>query len=79
LESYRVERQMTLSFTPTGEDFASRTTGPQMLSGAYFENVTFAAQKRPTGQDPQRADRRTYTVSGIFALQRISSIPTLTP
>jgi hypothetical protein len=79
LESYRVEREMILSFTPTGEDFASRTIGPQMLSGAYYENVTFAAQKRPTGQNPNRADQRTYTVSGVFALQRISSIPTLTP
>lgn len=68
-ESYGVNRQITLTFTPPGTDFASLTAAAGSLGGTYSEVITFSG--RP-------GNSRQFYLSGTFSLNRVSSISTLT-
>ncbi len=68
-ESYGVNRQVTLTFTPPANDFNSLTAGGQDFTGNYAETITFAARGAQTRQ---------YNILGSFTLKRISDIATLT-
>jgi hypothetical protein len=68
-ESYDVDRKMTLTFTPPGNDFASLASGGNQMTGQYLEEITFKGR----GAESRRID-----TAGAFVLKRISEIPTLT-
>jgi hypothetical protein len=68
VESYDIKRQITLAFTPPGDDFASRTVGSSRLQGTYLENIVLK------GSDSQT---RTIVTKGDFLLTRVSSIATI--
>ncbi len=68
-ESYDITRQITLSITPPGDDFNNLTRAAQSLSGIYQEAITVSGAGSAS---------RTFNVSGIFAINRISTIDTLT-
>jgi len=68
-ESYGVTRQITLTVSPPGNDFTSKTTVGQAFSGAYQESVTLKGLGGSTRQ---------FSASGAFGLKRISPIATLT-
>ncbi len=68
-ESYDISRTITLSITQPGNDFTSLTTTATTLSGIYQETVVLAGSG---------AANRTFNAAGVFALTRISNIPTLT-
>ena len=68
-ESYRITRQISLAISPPGNDFASLTSAAQTLYGNYFEAITLAGLGGAT---------RNFNVAGTFALNRISTIATLT-
>ena len=67
-ESYDIERQVTLAFTPPGEAFASRTAGSSLVQGTYLENIVIKGSANQT---------RTVVTQGIFVLNRVSSISTI--
>jgi hypothetical protein len=67
-ESYGVQRQITLSFTAPANDFESLTRRGANFTGHYTEVVTFSG--RPGAE-------RQYTARGVFTLNRISDIATL--
>ena len=68
-ESYSVNRQITLTFTPPGTDFASLTSAGGSLGGTYAEVITFSGRPGHT---------RSFNLSGVFTLNRLSPISTLT-
>ena len=68
-ESYGVNRQISLSFTPPENDFNSLTQGSGDFVGNYAEVITFQARGAQTRQ---------YNVLGTFTLKRISDIASLT-
>lgn len=68
-ESYNIDRQITLKVLPPGNDFQSLTRSGQTLSGTYQESIRVYG----TGDAS-----RTFNVSGIFAINRLSTIATLT-
>ena len=68
-ESYTVVRAITLNVRPPSADFSSLVTGSQTLTGDYLETITLQ------GLNPSS---RQYRVSGVFTLNRISQVPTLT-
>jgi hypothetical protein len=67
-ESYRVTRTITLNISPPGSDFSSLTSAAQSLVGYYAETVSLGGLGGAT---------RNYYASGIFSLNRISTISTL--
>ncbi len=69
VESYTVNRQLTLTFTAPQNDFDSLTASTQDLGGNYAETLTLLGLG---------ANTRTYNVLGTFSLKRISDIATLT-
>ena len=69
VESYGINRQISLTFTPPENDFNSLTQGSQDFVGNYAEVITFQARGAQTRQ---------YNVLGTFALKRISDIASLT-
>ncbi len=69
VESYTVTRRITLGFTAPANDFTSLTASTRSFGGNYTEVITFF------GFDGQA---REFTLAGIFALNRISPISTLT-
>ncbi len=69
VESYGVERRITLRVQAPGGDFGNVTAGSGTLSGAYEETVILH------GRD---GASRTYRSRGAFALNRVSEIATLT-
>lgn len=73
-ESYSIERDIGFQITPPGDDFGSRITAGQTLSGTYSETIRLKSLTRPDAT----TDTRTYTVRGFFSLSRISGITTLT-
>ena len=68
-ESYEVTRQITLNISPPGNDFAGLTSASQTIYGSYQEAITLAGLGGAT---------RTFNATGAFALNRISTVPTLT-
>ena len=69
VESYQIDRAITLSITAAGNDFNSLTQFGQAFSGNYSETVTV------TGLN---AFQRSYNVAGSFAINRLSPIAVLT-
>ena len=67
-ESYRVDRQMTLTFTPPSDDFASLTSGTTALGGSYAEVVTVSGLTAPS------AHSRQFQLAGVFSLTRITPV-----
>jgi hypothetical protein len=68
-ESYDITRRIALNISPPGSDFASLTAAGHSFTGTYLETITLAGLG---------TDTRDYNVSGVFALNRISPIATLT-
>lgn len=68
-ESYDISRQITLTIAPPNNDFASLAQAGQTFSGTYLETITVAGLNGAT---------RTFNVTGVFALTRLSPIATLT-
>ena len=73
-ESYAVERAITLHVKAPNPDFSSLVAAADSLSGDYLETITFKGLARPGNT----FDTRQYQVSGVFTLNRISQVPTLT-
>ncbi|MCX6902636.1 MAG: hypothetical protein NTW03_04000 [Verrucomicrobia bacterium] len=73
-ESYTVRRDIRLTIVPPTGGSATFTTGAQSLSGNYAETVTMSGLARAGGTN----DTRTFEVRGLFNLNRISAVPTLT-
>jgi len=73
-ESYAVRRDITLTVVPPASGAASFSTGAQSLSGDYAETITLSGLARAGGTN----DTRTFEVRGVFTLNRIASVPTLT-
>ncbi len=69
-ESYGIQRQITLSLLPPGNDFLSLTQAGQSFSGAYVETITMTGIGGAT---------RTFNVAGTFMLAQISPIAVLSP
>lgn len=69
VESYGINREITLTFDRTGSDFAALTANSLALHGTYQETVTL------TGKSG--ASRR-FQLAGSFTIRRISAISTLT-
>lgn len=68
VESYDIKRQITLAFTPPGDDFASLTVGSSSLQGTYLENIVLKGTENQT---------RTVVTKGTFTLNRVTSIPSI--
>ena len=68
-ESYQIDRQIILSITPPGNDYASLTQFGKTFSGSYAENVTLTGLAGAT---------RTLKSAGAFTINRLSPIPALT-
>ncbi len=68
-ESYGITRSIHLFINPPGSDFASLTSVNQSFSGIYQEAITLSG----LGGFP-----RVFNVTGTFALNRLTPIPTLT-
>lgn len=69
VESYGIERRITLRVQAPGGDFGNVTAGSGTLSGTYEETVILH------GRD---SASRTYRTRGAFALNHVSEIATLT-
>lgn len=73
-ESYSVQRVIQLEAVTPREDFVSRTETGQTLSGNYSETITVLGLPRAGNTN----DTRVFETRGIFSLNRIAEIPTLT-
>jgi hypothetical protein len=73
-ESYGVNRAITLTLTPPGNDFASLVAASRTLNGNYSEVITLQGLARAGGTN----DTRRLEVRGTFTLNRISDISQLT-
>ena len=73
-ESYSAERVITLHVSPPANDFAAITAGGRTLTGNYEETITLKGLARAGGQ----FDTPKFEVRGVFTLNHISDIPTLT-
>jgi len=73
-ESYTVQRNIRLTVQPPADDFASLTAGAQTITGEYGETITVLGLARGGGTN----DTRNFEVRGIFSLNCISEVPTLT-
>lgn len=74
VESYQIERAITLAVRPPADDFASLVTAGTSLQGEYREVLTLRGLARAGGTN----DTRQLQVRGDFRLQRVSDIPVLT-
>jgi hypothetical protein len=74
-ESYGIQRQLSLTLTPPGNDFNSLVSANQMVNGIYSEVITLEGLARGGGSN----DTRRLEVRGRFTLNRISEISLLTP
>ena len=74
-ESYRVDRQISLTVTPPGNDFSSLVTASRTLNGTYSEIVTVKGLARAGGTN----DTRRFEVRGDFTLNRVTDIGQITP
>jgi hypothetical protein len=69
-ESYSIARNIYLGIMPPADDFSSLTASGKSLGGVYVDQITLSGRG---------AESRTFTSSGAFSLNRISTIETLTP
>lgn len=70
VESYDIERQITLSVTAPRGDFKSLTTAGGTMTGTYSEVITVKGSG---------TEARDYATEGSFSLTRILDISALTP
>ncbi len=73
-ESYTIVRDITLNVTPPTDDFASRTATGQTLNGTYLETIRLLGLARAGNT----FDTRTFQVRGLFTLNRITDVATVT-
>lgn len=73
-ESYTIVRNITLNVTPPTDDFASRTSAGSSLVGQYAETIRLIGLARAGNT----FDTREFEVRGIFGLNRITDIATVT-
>lgn len=73
-ESYSIIREITLSVQPPADDFSSLVNAGFNLSGIYLETIRIQGLARAGNT----FDTRRFDVRGVFTLNRISEIPTLT-
>lgn len=69
VESYGVNRHVTLRFTALAGDFSSLTTGTDTLAGDYAETITFTGRAAAT---------RSFRLAGQFLLKNIVPLAPLT-
>jgi hypothetical protein len=72
-ESYRIRREMKLTFELPGSGFASLTRTGNQLFGSYEETMTLFGLATSSA-----ANEKSYAMEGLFVLNRISDIATLT-
>lgn len=73
-ESFEIRRSLTLTSTPPLDDFKSLTSSGGVLSGTYVETITLVGAENTKGGN----DQRQFVSSGVFSLNRISDVGTLT-
>lgn len=73
-ESYRIERFIQLAVLPPANDFSSLIASGTTVSGIYLETLTLKGLHRDDGKD----EARQYELRGVFSLNRVSDISTLT-
>jgi hypothetical protein len=73
-ESYTLVREITLTVQPPANDFDSRVAAGLTLTGSYAETVRVVGLARAGNT----ADTRRFDVRGVFQLNRIADVPTLT-
>ncbi len=73
-ESYTLERDIRIEVNPPGTNFFSRISGGETLTGDYYEDLRVIGLARAGGTN----DTRALQVRGVFRLDRISEISTLT-
>jgi hypothetical protein len=73
-ESYTIIREITLSVQPPADDFSNLVNAGVNLSGTYLETIRIQGLARAGNT----FDTRRFDVRGVFTLNRISDIPTLT-
>ena len=71
-ESYRIKRDIKLTFEPPGSDFVSLTRTGRQLIGSYEETLTLYGLATSGA-----ANEKSYAMKGTFVLNRISDIATL--
>ena len=72
-ESYTINRVIKLTFDISGNDFNSLTRSGKRLSGIYEETLTLIGL---AGAGP--VNEKSYAMKGVFVINRISDIATLT-
>ena len=73
-ESYAIVREITLVVTPPEDDFESLVNSGLDLSGTYVETIRIQGLARAGNT----FDTRRFDVRGVFTLNRVSEIPTVT-
>lgn len=68
-QSYSISRTITLTVAPNTQDFLSLTKGNTSLAGVYQETITLTGLGGAT---------RSFSTAGIFQLECVSTIATLT-
>ena len=71
-ESYSIKRDIKLTFNTSGNDFKSLTRSSKRLSGIYEETLTLIGLAAATPNE------KSYSMKGVFVINRISDIATLT-
>lgn len=74
-ESYAITREITLVVKPPADDFESLVNSGLDLSGTYVETIRLQGLARAGNT----YDTRRFDVRGVFTLNRISEIATVTP
>jgi len=74
VESYTIQRDITLTAAVPAGDFDSYVSKGQTLSGTYAEKITLMGLTRADGSQ----DQRTFQVSGYFSLTRLTDVSALT-
>lgn len=74
VESYRIERAITLVVQPPANDFDSLVNAADTFQGEYRETLSLMGMARPGGTN----DTRRVEARGHFRLQRVSHVPELT-
>ncbi len=74
VESYGISRDITLSVESPADDFVSRTANSLSLRGTYRETIRIRGGSRQGGE----VDERQVQVQGLFQLNQVVPIPSLT-
>jgi hypothetical protein len=73
-ESFTIVRELTLVPSAPPNDFNSRISANQQFTGEYLETLRVVGLARAGGTN----DTRRFDSKGVFQLNRISEVPTLT-